>query len=123
MKVICEMSANVKRHMALLEFLKVAPPKICKIILENADNNLVLAICEICLNFCQGNIKCHRQCYNKLKKFKRPIYKLANTKKKKTHFKQERNILSQNGGGFLPLLLAPALYGLTEYFISNKNIF
>lgn len=136
------MSLNVKKHMPVLDFLKIAPSKVRKLILETADDDFVLAICEICLNFCKGNLKCKNICFDKLKKHKNQIHALArvqkrkkenninkNKKKKKkntlnnNYLKSERRVLCQNGGGvaFLPLLLAPALSALTEFFL-NKTV-
>lgn len=111
------MSTNVKRHLPLLEFLRVAPPKIIKIILKNSDDKLILSLCEICLNFCKGNIKCRKKCYNSLKKYRSSLYQLASVKKNQKNFKRERATLYQKGGAFLPLLLAPVLSGLTQYFL------
>lgn len=111
------MSLNVKRHLTLLEFLRVAPPKIIKVILQNADDKFIEAICEICYNFCAGNVKCHKKCYNRLQKFRLYLHKLAKAKKSQKSYKNERKVLYQKGGAFLPLLLAPVLSGLTQYFL------
>lgn len=113
------MSLNVKRQLPLLEFLRVAPPKIVKLILENSDDQLILALCEICSNLCRGNIPCHPKQYNKLKKYRLYMHKLARAKKNQKNLKQERAVLYQKGGAFLPLLLAPVLSGLTQYFLQK----
>lgn len=111
------MSINVRRHLPLLKFLKIAPPKIVKVILKNADDKFILSICEICYNFCKGNIKCQKKCYNKLKKYRTCLHRLASAKRKQKHYKKEREILYQKGGALLPLLLSPVLTGLTHYFL------
>lgn len=115
------MSKNVQKHLKLLEFISAVSPKLRKLILKNASNDLVLAICEICLNFCKGNISCKKSCFKKLRQFKASLYKLAVVKKnKKTGYKKERKHLMQHGGAILPLLLAPALAGLVNYFLDKK---
>lgn len=116
------MSSNVKKQLPLLEFLKVCPPKIRKLIIKKAENSLILAICEICLNFCKGNVKVPKKNFNQLKKYRKIIYKLAKTKKSKQELNIQRSILHQKGGAaFLPILLAPALSGLVEYFLRKIN--
>lgn len=94
-------------------------PKIIKVILKNTDDKFIEAICEICLNFCKGNVKCHKKCYNRLKKFRLCLHKLAKARKSQKNYKKERQVLYQKGGAFLPLLLAPVLSGLTQYFLQN----
>lgn len=114
------MSSNVKKQLPVLEFLKVCPPKIRKLIIKEAESSLILAICEICLNFCKGNVKLPKENFIKLKKHSKAIYKLARTKKSNKDLKAQRSILYQKGGGaFLPILLAPVLSGLTEYFVKK----
>lgn len=111
------MSGNVRKQIPVLEFLKVCPPKIRRIIIKEAENSLILAICEICLNFCKGNLKLPKENFRKLKKHRKCLYKLARTKKSDKNLKIQRSILYQKGGAFLPILLAPALSGLAEYFM------
>lgn len=113
------MSKNVKNHLPLLSFLIKAPPKICKIILLNSDDNLVRAIAEICLNFCLGNVKCEKKYYNKLRKFKAFIHKLAQVKKNQSHVKLERKLLFSKGSTFLPLLLTHTLKSISRFIDEN----
>lgn len=109
------MSSNVCRHAPLLEFLKVAPPKIIKIVLANADPKLIQAICEISLNLCKGNLKCSSKDRKKLKRHRTNLYKLASAKKSQKRFTAERRILQQQGGAFLPLILPAALAAIDLY--------
>lgn len=111
------MSLNLKQHMPILELLKIAPDKFRNLIINNADDKLVLAIAEICLNFCKGNVKCDRACYKRLKKYKSKIHKVARIQRSNTSLKRRRAILTQKGGAFLPILLAPVLSSLAEYFL------
>lgn len=120
MSFISKMSSNVRRHLPLLEFLRVAPPKIVKVILKNADDNLISSICEISLNLCKGNIKCsNKKSYNKIKKFRSSLHKLAKARKHQKHLKNERSVLYQKGGAFLPVLLTSVLPALYSYFAQN----
>lgn len=114
------MSTNLRKHLPILAFLKVAPPKIRKIILKNCDNEVILSICEICQNIAQGNVNCSKKCREGLKKFKKSIHKLAVVKRKHKQLKKERDILNQSGGAaFLPLILAPVISGLTQYILER----
>lgn len=125
------MSLRVKRFLPLLEYLKEAPPAIRSLILEKCERDLIVTICEICLNFCEGNINCSKKSYNKLKKFRKSIHKLASLKNKLKNssnssnskskkLKVERKILTQKGsGGFLPILLAPVISGLSQYIFEK----
>lgn len=103
------MSGNLIRHIPLLEFLKVAPPKVVKIILENSDPQLIKAICEISLNLCKGNIKCCEKNRKKLKRHRKSLYKLASARKSQKRFTTERRILTQKGGSLLGLIIPAAL--------------
>lgn len=109
------MSSNLCRHAPLLEFLKIAPPKLIKIILANADPKLIEAICEISLNLCKGNLKCSDKDRKTLKKYRKNLYKLASAKKTQKRFTTERRILMQQGGAFLPLIIPAALAALDIY--------
>lgn len=109
------MSINLCRHAPLLEFLKIAPPKILKIVLANADPKLIEAICEISLNLCKGNLKCSTKDRKKLKRHRKSLYKLASAKKSQKRFSTERRILLQQGGAFLPLILPAALAAIEIY--------
>jgi hypothetical protein len=115
------MSVNVRRHAKLLDFLRVLPPKVRKTVLKSADNSLILVLCEIALNFCMGNIRCEKRLYNKLRKHKKSLYKLASARRDQKHFKKERVVLNQQGGAFLPLLLAPVLSTLAQYLVNRQG--
>lgn len=112
------MSVNLKRQVPLLKLLQIAPPKILKVILANADPKLISAICEISLNLCKGNLKCCNKDRKKLKRHRKKLYKLAAAKKNQKQFSTERRILTQQGGAFLPLLIPAALAALE--FIRSK---
>lgn len=109
------MSSNLCRHAPLLEFLKIAPPKLTQTILANADSKLIEAICEITLNLCKGNLKCTDKERKKLKKYRKNLYKLASAKRSRKKYTKERRILQQQGGAFLPLIIPAALAALDIY--------
>lgn len=109
------MSSNVCRHAPLLEFLRIAPPKLTQAILANADSKLIEAICEITLNLCKGNLKCSGKEREKLKKYRKNLYKLASAKKSQKRYTKERRILQQQGGAFLPLIIPAALAVIDIY--------
>lgn len=116
------MSKNVQKNLKVLEFLRSASPKVRSEILKNADNSLVLAICEIAHNVCCGNIKFKKSCLKKLTPFKKSLMKLALVKKKKkSKYKKERQHMQQRGGAFLSILLAPVLTNLVQYFLNKAR--
>lgn len=114
------MSSNVRKQMKTLEILKIAPPKIRQNILKNCDEKLVNAVSEICLNLCRGNIQCEKNSMKRLKKYRKKIRALSTIRKNKKDVIKRRNLLKQNGGSFLPILLSPLL-GMLSDFIVNKT--
>lgn len=88
--------------------------------MANADPKLIAAICEISLNLCQGNLQCKSEDREKLKRYRKSLYKLASAKKNQKRFTAERRILLQQGGAFLPLMLPAALAALEVYRELNR---
>src|SRR5690349_1348395 len=103
------MSNDLKKFVPLLKVIQVATKRVRKIILDDADNEVIKVICEICYNFCKGNLKTNKKCYKKLLKYKTQIHTLAKTRKSQKNLKTERKVLQQSGAGFIPLLLSPLL--------------
>lgn len=112
------MSSNLIKHLPALKVLKISPPKIQKIILERAEASLIASICEICLNLCEGNIRCDKKRYAKLKKYKTCLHKLASAERNQKNYLKEKKLLAQKGGAFLPLLLPVALSTL-EFMLAD----
>lgn len=104
------MSRLIKSNKKLLEFLATAPPKERKIILKNADKQLVHSICECVHNILRGNIPLTPAEKTKLKKRRTTLRKLV-TKKSLAH---KKKILVQGGGSLVPLILTPILTGLLQ---------
>jgi hypothetical protein len=93
---------------AILKILFKAKPKYRKILIENADKQLVKGLCECVLNILHGNIPLsseHKKKFGKHKKY------LRNLVKKGGDWKQKRKVL-QKGGNFLIPLLIPVISSL-----------
>lgn len=104
----------VNKH--FLHILKNATPQLRKNILKKANPDLVKALCEICMNTLNGNMKISKSTKSQLKKYKKTLRNLASSK---LNLLRKRKILIQKGG-FLPLLLSSLLTGavgkLVEHF-------
>ena len=100
------MSARLKRNWDWLKVLKSAKPAQRKAILLAADDDLILAICEIVDNVLRGNVKLSTTQKTKLSKYKKAMRYTAAHKVSK---KNKRKLLTNQTGGFLPLILGPAL--------------
>ena len=100
------MSARLKRNWHLLKVLSQFKKPIQRkaILLTNSDD-LILAICEIVDNVLRGTVQLKARDRKKLQQYKKVMRELANRKIAK---KAKKSILLQKGG-FLPLVLAPAL--------------
>ena len=99
------MSARLSRNWDLLKVLKSASPPQRKAILLTANDDLILAICEIVDNVLRGAVKLSPLQRNKLKQYKKVLRDTADHKISK---KYKRKVIAQKGG-FLPLILGPAL--------------
>jgi hypothetical protein len=115
------MSSNVKRYLNHLQVLQNSSPKQIRSILKVADKKLVEAICEVCLNFCQGNFPNNRpNIREKLKKYQRQIHQLASNKSQRSQLRREREILCQGGAGvFLPIILELFVPSLAAYALEK----
>ena len=99
------MSSRIKGQWHILKALQKGTTKQRRAILATCDNKLLLALCEILSNVLSGTIKLSPSVKSKLKKFGTLIRKVADKKVKNS---VKKKILVQKGG-FLPLVLAPAL--------------
>jgi len=92
-----------------LEFLKavtVGHHTKRKKILKSASCDNIRSIAEIAHNTLKGNINLSKQHRNKIKKHASTIRKLA---RKSLSLKKKREIIENQKGGFLPLLVSPFL--------------
>ena len=98
--------ARIKKHIPQLKLLRKATPKQRKSILERSNTGLVNCIGECCLNVLNGNVKITKPQRKKLSRHAKTLRALS---KRGIPVQKRRKILIQNGGGFLPALLAPIL--------------
>ena len=87
---------------------KAKQPKYSKII-DKGSEELITVLNDCVLNTLNGNINLSEEDKQKLKKHKRFLRKIINSKKSST----KRKILVQEGFGFLPLILPGAITLLT----------
>lgn len=100
------MSKQVRSNIPALILLSQAKTALRKTIISQADSDLISALSECILNTIKGRVKLKKHQIRKLRKNKIILQKLAD---QKTSISSRRKLLIQNGGGFLPALLIPAL--------------
>ena|ERR1700712_2868692 len=96
---------NVIECIPELEALAKVRGKKREIFISKAKNCIINAVSELAKNCLHGNINLNECQFDKLKKYQNILRKI-NTKK--TSIKKRRELMIQNGG-FLPLLIPPAL--------------
>ena len=99
------MSARLKRNWEMLKLLLSVKPGQRKAILLNSTDDLLLAICEIVDNVLRGTVKLNANQRKKLHQYKKVMRDMAS----KTISKKRKKELVAQKGGFLPIILAPAL--------------
>lgn len=94
-----------------------------KEIIKYGDYSLILAICEICLNFLKGTFNCSQSDKKKLNRVSRKLKKLVERKKLTKNCKLEKQIINHYGGGigFLSLVIPPALDYIFQQRRKVKN--
>lgn len=118
---------NILKQEPLLSALKVANPKLRKVIINSQDPQLISALTEIILNLLKGNIPLTPVQKKNLRKYKGrfiSLYKNCCTHKPPEKIKNRKKatkILVQSGGAFplllsiiAPLLAKAALGGATS---------
>ncbi len=90
---------NVKRYCGFIKRIISAPEPIRKRLLRSSNLNIIKAICEIILNILQKNIGVAKPVLVQLKRYKKIIYNLLQTK----GFEARRDILVKNPKIILPL--------------------
>ena len=78
--------------------------KFRKAILEYADTDLISALCECAHNILRGAVQLTPREKVRLRKYKDKLRLIANRRLSISRIRRE---ILQNGGGFLPALLAP----------------
>lgn len=92
----------MRKQAATLCMLCHAKPRLRKAIIEAADKDLILCLCECALNVLKGNVTLTNAQLKKLKQYKQHLRKLI---EKKLALKKKKEVIQK--GGFLPALLAP----------------
>lgn len=105
------MSQHVISHLPKLKSLIQLTPRKRRDLLEKANLKFIKSIVECVENVMRGNIQLKRECKDKLKKYKAILRKIFNSGNK---LKVKKEIIVQNGGAFLPALLAPVITILAE---------
>jgi len=96
---------RLKNNISYIDVLARAKPVQRRAILQTADKDLILCLCECALNVLNGNVPLKTHEVDKLDKYKGQFRKLA---AQKTPNAKRRKLLVQKGG-FLPALLMPIL--------------
>lgn len=91
---------NVKRYSSFIKRIFTAPDSIRKHMLKTCNLNIIKAISEIILNVVEKNITFPTTALKKLKKHKKVIYNIVDSK----GFEARRHILIQNSQ-LLPILI------------------
>lgn len=110
------MSQLVKTNADNLKFLAQAHPQYRRALLKAADKNLVHCLCECVHNTLQGRVTLTAPQKSKLSKHKNLLRKIA---RKGDSFKTKKRLVQQ-GGAFLPLLLAPIISGIFSRIFDKK---
>lgn len=105
------MSKHVISHLPKLQSLVKLTPKKRRDLLEKASLQLIKSIVECVENVMQGNVQLKRECREKLNKYKAILRKIFHSENK---LKVKKQIIVQNGGAFLPALLAPVITILAD---------
>lgn len=102
------------KNTALLHALIYAPPRLRKALIHHSDKEFIRCICECALNLLHGNIPLKDCEKSKLCKHKKILRKLAD---RKQCLSSKKQIISQKGGAFLPMLLAPLISALISAIV------
>ncbi|GFX47326.1 uncharacterized protein TNCV_4992321 [Trichonephila clavipes] len=109
---------RIKRHVHLLHVLSSANPQQRNAILKSATNEQIKTLCEICQNVLEGNVS--KAKFRQLCRYKKVIRQLAD---RNIPIARKRKLLTNQTGGFLPLVLPAALSlvgGLVGKAISKR---
>ena len=108
------MSARLKRNLDFLHVLKRANKKQRTAILDSANKDLILCLCEVIDNVLAGTVKLSIKQKKDLSKYKSILRQLVD---KKVSINKKKKLFIQKGG-FLPAILGPAL-GLAATIIGQ----
>ena len=106
------MSQRARKNYHHLKVLAVSKPNQVKAILKTADDSLICTLCECIFNLLNSNFNVSRQKKKKLAAHKKHLIKLAT---RGIPLQHKRNVLVQNGGNFLSLILPAAITVLEKF--------
>ena len=98
---------SVRKNLRKLVKLKNARPCERKRLLENADDDLILTLCECSYNTLNNNVPLTKCQYKKLRRHKNILRRLV--KRAGDSIKKKRNFIKKQTGGWLLPLLVPIL--------------
>lgn len=110
---------RLKKSQHLLQVLHTAKPALRKAILTTADKELIMSLCEFCINILNGNIVVERDVREKLRKFKSLMRKLSAYESKNDWKKKKRYLVQSGGGAFISTLLSAVLASIAGKFIGG----
>ena len=99
---------QVRIYVKLLQVLQKANPTDRRRILETADPEFILLICNCFLNIIRGSLPLPPVAERKLAKYAKLMKEIATKGKKTAAVRRKRKLLMQHGG-FLPALLTPVI--------------
>lgn len=99
------MASSLKRNIDYLKVLAKANDTQRKAIIQTADEDLILCICECILNVLEGNVRISPASKKKLQRYKSALRQVVGGD---CSLDERRDIIEQKGG-FLPILLTPIL--------------
>ena len=111
---------RLRRNYKLLKLLKKSKKVQRRKLLETANKDLILCLCDCANNILKGNVNLKPKETHRLKRHKATLRTLATSSK---NVNKKRKLLIQKGG-FLPMLLAPILSvagGLVSKLISGNR--
>lgn len=108
--------ASVKKHLPLLQLVQKAKPKLRKSVLSNCELDFIKTIVECIYNTLNGNCELSDSEKKKLQRFKSILRKILSTK---GGLCNKRKVICQNGGAFLPHLLAPIVTAGIAQFLNK----
>ena len=96
------MSAKLKKYSSHLKVLARSKPRVCKLMVKEADAGLFNCLCECAYNILKGNVRVNASQLKSLSRYKKELRALVNCRKKLLY---KRKVLQK--GGFIGALLKP----------------
>lgn len=110
---------NILKKKEFLRLLSQSKtPKKRKLLVEWAGPSAIHLLSEIALNTLKGNIKLTPSLFKKIKKSRIVLRKLSN---KKIPSSTKKNLIVQQGGGFLSILLPAVLSAIPSLISAFKK--